>query len=171
MVYPTASLVKVAGDPRVSVVDGPDRLVPLASFESASAFGIPTGVREVSQSAVDGYAVSDVPFDHLVQCEGRPWIGSGGARWQLPEQSVAGLPATPLTSHLCGRLAEAYGSLTYPPFLKSSTASTIYVLEAGTKRPVTTYSALVALAGSQPITWATVREAFLASIPTGQPIS
>jgi hypothetical protein len=171
VVYPTATLVKAAGNPRVSVVDGPDRIVPLTAFESAAAFGIPTGVREVAPSALDGYTVSDVAFDHLVWCGDRPWIGSGGKRWQVPEQSVAGLTATPLTGLLCGRLAEGFGGLTWPPLVKSSTSSTIYALEAGTKRPVTSYSALVALVDSQPIVWATVREAFLATIPTGQPIS
>jgi hypothetical protein len=168
-VYPTGSLVKAVGDYRIHVVDGPDSVVPLASFESAAAFGLSTSYRDIPAAALGNYAIGAVALDVIVECDYRIRIGSGGLGWDTPPPSVVGLPVAKLSRFLCDRMPMAGEALTNPPFLKAASGPTIYALDHGVKRPVSSMAALNAIGGGR-VLWVTLRGSFVDSIPTGAPM-
>ncbi|MGH3702990.1 MAG: carboxypeptidase regulatory-like domain-containing protein [Agromyces sp.] len=171
IVYPTGSLVKAVGDPRVSIVDGPDSLVPISSFGAVAEFGWPTSYREVPAAALAAYGVaSTTPLDVVVDCQYRMRIGSGGRGWTTPWSSVTGLAVTKLSPFLCDRMPMSMEALTDPALIKSSSSPVIYALDHGVKRAVMSMAALAGIGDGRQI-WVTLRPSFVESIPTGTPIS
>lgn len=169
-VHPTGSLVKAIGDPRVSIVDGPDNLVPIKSFGAVAEFGLSTSYREVPASALASYLVNPAPLDVIVDCEYGTRIGSTGRAWATPSLSVTGLPTTKVSRFLCDRMPMSAEALTDPALIKSASSPVIYALDHGVKRAVTSMAALAGIGDGRQI-WVTLRPSFVESIPTGTPIS
>ena len=167
---PSGILVKSSSSPIVSLVDGATNLVPLRTFESVSDLGLSTGYGVVAPSVLSGRTSSSAVLSNLVSCAGTTLLGAGGTGWAIPTTNIGALPVSTLDSTVCALIPRGTTS-GGPVFFKPASAPTIYQLSNGTKRAVTSWATLVALSPGGVVTYYTLNDPYVASIPTGTPIT
>ncbi len=161
-VLPVGSLVKSAGQPAVYFVDSPTHIVPLDAFAAATDAGISSTVTVVP-SADLGVSTDSTVLSNLVTCGAAPFISGSGKIWPL-SSSLSGFTPTTLTAATCASLP--HGSTLSNVLVKGS-GSAIYQLTGGVKQIVTSWAAVLQLAGANTVPYLPVGDAFLNSIPAG----
>ncbi|QCB93136.1 peptidoglycan recognition protein family protein [Cellulomonas shaoxiangyii] len=170
-VLPPGRLVKTPDRPDVLLVDGLGRSVFLPSFAVAEALGVPTTFTEVPTAWTTAYPRAANPLSQLLRCGGTSLVGVGGVLRPLPAGTVAadGTPATTVDTVTCGALRQGT-PLTGPVFVRSAGDPTLYLLEGGTRRPVTTMDAAYRAAAGGALVVAVVPQPALDRLPTGAPL-
>lgn len=171
---PLPSQVVTNSSPVVYMVDGPDKLIPIEDFAVTGELGINSYAR-VDDSALTPYSGSTTPLTPVITCGSSEYLGRSSALVRLPANAVtAQLPTTSLAPSTCSALAipgTSSPSLDKQVFVKSAAAATIYSLQSGTKRPISSWPALIAAnGGSSDVVIATYGSHAVDAIPTGSAI-
>jgi GH25 family lysozyme M1 (1,4-beta-N-acetylmuramidase) len=168
---PLPSQVVTNSSPTVYVVDGADNLIPIEDFAVSSQLGI-NGYTRVDDSALTLYTRSTTSLTPVVTCGSIKYLGRSSTIVPLPANaSTAQLPTTQLAPSTCAALGipvAGTATLSQQVFVKTSASAMVYLLQGGTKRPVASWSALIAAnGGSSDVVIATYGASALSSIPTG----
>ncbi len=167
-ILPPATLVRTVSDPRVYLVDGMDRKIPISNFATPAEFGV-RGYSTVENSALAGYATVAESASAVWSCPGAGrYFGAGGALYRLSSGADLGLRETALRADTCGRLTVASTSPLSRVFVKAEGQPTVYVIEGGKRRAASSWSALVSRNGGSAPTILTMSRDGLATIPAGQ---
>jgi hypothetical protein len=163
------TLVVAPRNATVYFVDGYDQLIPVGSFTVTAELGA-TRLLAVTNADVDAYTVRPGVITTVVECGGVRYWGIGGKLYRVGADAATAYPALPVTTTdpvTCGVLPKADGELSR--FLRAANG-TIFYVDAGTKRPISSYAAYLALGGTSANTIAASAVA-LAHIPTGALLS
>lgn len=174
-IQPLASQVVTNASPTVFVINDVNKLVPVEDFAVSSQLAI-AGYTRTDKTALTPYSADSAPLTPVVTCNSKTYLGRSSSIVQLaPAASTAQLPTTALAPSTCLALSlpsDSAPALAQQVFVKTTTSSTVYKLENGTKRPVITWSALVTANGGKPdVVIATYGPASLEAISIGAPIS
>ena len=134
-------LVKTPSDATVYTTDGYDKLVPMSSFTPASDIGLNMGIRTISDSVLAKYTVDHTILWPYVSCDGVNYIGMAGVLYPM---NVSGATPRPLQSQSCSVLVK---NSSLPGFL-TAPDGTIYQLDNGILRPITSWSTYKSLSAS-----------------------
>lgn len=158
-----SSLVRSASNGTIYLIDGLTGKIPLSSFDPATEMGV-TGYSTVSQASLDGYTTSNSVLGYGVTCGGRNYVAAAGQLHEVTAAMANRYPFTflPLTDLSCAQLGigTAAGS-----FIRTENGS-IFLLENGQKRPVTSMARYAALGGT-PDGYLSVSSAFAVLFTTG----
>ena len=160
-----ASLVVGPSNGTVYLIDGLSTKIPLGSFSAVGEMGI-AGLSSVPTSALNTYTTASNFGTSAVACGATNMVGIGGFMYPLsPEQQAQYGWTTfrtldPLT---CASLTLATTGL--GNFVRDS-GGTIYLVEAGQKRPIGSWGTYVALGGTSENT-VSISAYIAAQIPTG----
>lgn len=161
------TLVKSTGDPQIYMIDGLNSKVPVSAFEITSELGI-NGWSTVSDtSLLSSYSTTAKPLNVVVNCGASYYFGVRGQLWTMNSANGFGLASTPLDGTTCSALPHSAVATGPAFFIKTAADSTVYVLSAGTKRPVSSWNNAVILNGGASPVIATVGDYSLSTIPTG----
>ena len=127
-------LVKSPTDATIYMTDGYNNLVPMSSFEPTHDIGINGTIRTISNSILAKYVVDSSVLGSYVTCGGVSYVGMDGTLYKL---TLGGgkVPRT-LQAQTCNVLAK---NNTPPGFLRSPDG-TIYQLDQGTLRPISSWA-------------------------------
>lgn len=164
------SLVKSASSPTVYLVDGTSSRIPVPSFALASEYGA-KGYTTVPDSVLAPYTVSSQALSVAGRCPtGTVVVGQGVLhRWTNPGDA-GGIPTTTLSADTCSRLPSA-GAVDGRLFVRGVTSPDVYLVAAGKKKAVATWSSLLALAGGTAPTIVTLSDADVAALPDSPLVS
>jgi hypothetical protein len=158
------SLMRTSGNPSVYVIDGFGRKVPLASFDHAYEAGFTGAVQWVDDGALDGYTTAPATMTYGVTCNGTNYVSAGGSLHPVGP-SVASLYPFAFTALDPRTCAQTTVGKPATQFIRLATGS-IYLLEAGQKRPVTSMDRYAALGGPA-VGYLDVSSGFAAGFPVG----
>jgi hypothetical protein len=161
------TLVKSASSADVYVVDGLNRKVGVPDFAVTRELGLGQAYSTVTQGTLDGYARSAANLSLLVRCGGTSYLATQGSIVALANPGSTGLPVTDLVPTTCRTLDATGGTVTGSVLVKSAADPSVYVLQGGQARPVSSWAKLVALAGTSSPTITTMGASALARIPVG----
>lgn len=166
-------LVKPTASPEVYLVDGTTSLVYVDSLAVARQVGR-SAIVSLPGSAFNGYGTI-ATLSPVVTCGGTPYVGLGNRLRQRAPVAAdpPGLPVTALATVTCRALAATSSAPrpAGPIFVKSESSSTVYFVDGQTKRPISSWSRLVALNGvpGEPVI-VTLSARTVATLPTGPAI-
>ena len=147
-------LVKTPSSATVYMTDGYDKLVPMSSFEPAADLGLNGQIRIISDSILSKYTVDSTILKSYVTCSGGAYVGMGRTAYA---QSLSSQTPRALQPQTCNVVRK---SATVPQFARTSDG-TIYKVESGTLRPISSFTTYQSLnsSGSAPanITYSTYR--------------
>ncbi len=161
------TLVKSASSADVYVVDGLNRKVGVPDFAVTRELGLGQAYSTVTQGTLDGYARSAANLSLLVRCGGTSYLATQGSIVALANPGSTGLPVTDHVPTTCRTLDATGATVTGSVLVKSAADPSVYVLQGGQARPVSSWARLVALAGTSSPTITTMGAAALARIPVG----
>ena len=161
-----ATLVKSAADPRVYLVDGLDRRIPVSTFAVPSEFGI-TGWSTVPDNVLSGYAPTQGTVSSVWACGGQQYFGASGILYPIREDSATGLPVTTVSASTCAARSRSSEPALARVFVISSDSPTVYLVQGGQARPVSTWSGLVDANGGASPRILPVAQSTIASLPAG----
>jgi len=144
-----ATLARSTGNPTIYLIDGADRKIRVGSFTTASALGV-SAWSYATEASFAAYAESATPLTRVIRWNGADHFASGGRLYQLAAGATHGFPVTELSVGTGGLLAGGGLAPLEHVFVKSADAPTVYVIDAGKRRPVGTWEGLVALNGGKP---------------------
>lgn len=162
------SLVKTAANAQVYFIDGLNRRYPVASFQTAAAFGV-AAVTVVDPSDMAGYQLASTNLSIFVSCGGIEGIVGGGVHsLSTSAATAAGLAPIPLSDRTCARLgsADTYQGSTL--FLRDAVGN-IFVVRGGTAAWISDMRAFRMLGGSAG-GWTNASTTDVASIPSAAPV-
>ena len=145
-----ASLVRSPGNSTIYFVDGATRTIPVASFTTTSAFGLDSW-SYATDASLATYTADAASLSRVVRCNGAEYFAAGDRITRLAGGVTHGMPVTELTGGTCAVLPQGGAALEHI-FVKTSDNATVYVIEAGTRRPVGSWNQIVAInGGKQPV--------------------
>ena len=159
-----ASLVKAASDPMIYFVDGMNRKIPVASFDTAAEYGL-RGYTTVAKATLDGYTTAPAPLTISAGCRGE--VIAGGGRFFGGLTRPSGLPITRMHDETC-QLLDPVRRLETEPFLRFPETGQVFLLRDGTKHPLRAMAAVTALAGGTVPSFVSLSRTSLNGIPTGR---
>jgi hypothetical protein len=162
-----ASLVRSAGNPMIYLIDGADRMVSVASFATTAALGVRSW-SQASDASIAKYTPTTT-LTRLVTCKGASYFAAGGRLNALSGTGGTGYTATELTGGTCSALPQG-GAPVARVFVKAANNATVFVIEAGTRRPVSSWNRLVELNGGPAVRVLVDAPNGLADIPVGPAI-
>ncbi|HAM27479.1 MAG TPA: hypothetical protein DCP11_12495, partial [Microbacteriaceae bacterium] len=160
------SLIKVADQQTVYLVDGLTRLVPVPSTSLASDF-TSDQILTVSPSTLGAFAIASGTLTSAVTCASATYVAGGGQLWQLTANS-SGLPATALDTTTCAALQKSAQSVPGALFLRSPATGAIYLASGGKKNHLSTMTAVYDLNGGTSPTLVPMGEDSLNGIASGR---
>lgn len=139
------SLVRTASSAAVYLIDGIGSRVPVSSFAYTDALGI-TGTAIVDDATLAAYAVAQPNLGSGVTCNGQRYVAAGGAIHKVPAGLEALYPVTfsSLSAITCARLVVGSDA---GKFVRTPNG-TIYLLDAGTKRGISSMARFAELGGT-----------------------
>jgi hypothetical protein len=168
-VLPVGALVKSATDAGVYLVDGTQRLVWVSDLAVTDELGL-RGISTVGQGSISSLPRVMTPLGRLVSCGSVTYVGASGRLIPVAPSAGHGLAVTGLSSATCDALPLSSGPALPMVLVKSPSSSSVQALQAGQRRPVTSWDALVRLAGSPDPRILVMSDRALAGIPTGVPV-
>jgi hypothetical protein len=166
--FAPGELVYTSNGSTVYMTDGRTSLVPLSSWATVREMGIaPSSARLVPSSALAGYSPRTSPLMPLVVCGATTYLPASGKLTPLSDPARPGLGSTALDTATCQTLVLSTTPIS-AVLVKTSTDATVYSVEGGRKRALTSWSAAVELGGASPVIL-TVDASWLAAIPTTSP--
>jgi hypothetical protein len=160
-------LVKSASSSTVYLVDGTSRLLPIRSFESVSALGLPTSFVTVSNMLVTSRTIGGT-LGSVISCGGTTYLAGDGKLWPTTTALTANYASTTLDASTCATIPHSTQNLAHALFVKSASSPTIYYLDPnGKKRALLQMASMDALSAPDAATWHTIDGSFLGSIPDG----
>lgn len=169
-VFAPGELVRTTSDATVYMTDAFDRLIPLSSFATARDLGLAAAaVRTVDSAAFAPYAKAVAPLTPLVRCDaaGPTYLPASGVLHPVADAADTNWPVTDLQADSCALLRFSTTVIDVI-LLKSPSDSTVYVVESGVRRALSSWAELTALAGPGPRIL-TVDAGTLASLPVQPP--
>jgi hypothetical protein len=163
-ILPPGSLVKSSDNPRVYLVDGLDKRLPLQSFDQATAAGI-SGYQTVAPEVLAlGYPTVGVPVGYGLACGATNYVAAGGALHLVRPELLNSYPIafTPYAASTCAALRVGAPA---DRFIRVPTGA-IYMLDAGTKRPISSMTRFAELGGTS-LNYLNVDVRFAALLPVG----
>jgi hypothetical protein len=162
----TGTLVRSRELPDVYLIDGVTSKVWVPSFAVAGEAGY-TGFSYVSQAALDGYAKNSIDMSYGYTCGTTKYLAAGGT---LHKISAAQEPLYPISfatidPYTC---AKATFGTDATRFIRDRNTGVIYLLEAGTKRPISSWAKWLEIYNGD--AWINVQPGLAAMIPTGSTI-
>lgn len=141
------TLVKSPADPQIFMIDGTASKIPVSSFDITSEAGV-NGWSVVSDAGVlASYATRPTPLTNVVNCGSSYYFGAQGGLWTMNSANGYGMASTALDAKTCAALPKS-SVATGPAFLlKTSDDSTVYVLDGGRRRPISSWATAVSLNG------------------------
>jgi hypothetical protein len=161
------TLAKSPAGADVFLIDGLDRKAGVPSFAVTRELGLGESFAVVPQQTLDGYARSAQNLSLLVRCGGVTSLATQGGIVALAAPGSTGLPVSDLVPTTCRALDPVGRTVQGSVFVKSASDSSVFLLQGGQARPVTTWARLVALAGTASPTITTLGDGALARIPVG----
>jgi hypothetical protein len=161
------TLAKSPAGADVFLVDGLGRKAGVPSFAVTRELGLGESFAVVPQQTLDGYARSAQDLSLLVRCGGVTSLATQGGIVALAAPGSTGLPVSDLVPTTCRALDPVGRTVPGSVFVKSASDSSVFLLQGGQARPVTTWARLVALAGTASPTITTLGDGALARIPVG----
>lgn len=137
----------VGSSATVYFVNGTSELIPVSSFGFTSELGA-NRLTRVADSALAAYTVRTGAVTTAIDCGTAQYLGLGGKLYRVNGADVTDayrLSFQSIDPTACSALTKASTDLTR--FLRGSDG-TIYFMDAGAKRPITSYPAYVALGGT-----------------------
>lgn len=163
--FAPGELVYTPTDSTVYLTDGTSGLIPLSSWSTVREMGIaPASSRVVPANALAGYTKRNAPLGTLVVCGSTTYMPASGRLHPLANPSKSGLAATTLDPATCRPLAFASTPVS-ALLVKTASDATVYSVEGGRKRALSSWSTVVELAGANPIIL-TVDASWVAAVPT-----
>ncbi|MCR1980960.1 hypothetical protein NSA53_01735 [Cellulosimicrobium cellulans] len=159
-------LVKTSDSPEVYLVNSGGRVVYVDWFGTLQALGH-TRIETRPAGALRGYAIDPLPLQPLLRCADGDRVGIAGSVRRIDRKEAGPTPATSLGPVACRTLAPTGSTVTGPLFVKAPGDSVVYRVVAGTKRPVRSWTALVAMAGTGSPRIVEVSPRVLSTVPTG----
>lgn len=129
----------------VYFVDGADALVPVGSFAVTNELGA-RRLSWIGDAELAAYTVGTTVITPAIECAGTRYLGLGGRLYEVGADVAADYPLsyTGVTASACAALPKG-GDLTH--FLRGADGS-IYSIEGGVKRPITSFAGYLALGGT-----------------------
>jgi hypothetical protein len=160
-------LVKSTSNPQIFMIDGLNSKVPVSAFQITSDLGI-NGWSTISDaSLLASYSTTAKPLTIVVNCGSSYYLGVQGALWTMNSTNGYGVASTSLDSTTCSALPHSAMATGRVFFVKAAADPTVYVLDSGTKRPISSWNNAVILNGGASPVIATVGDYSLSTIPTG----
>jgi hypothetical protein len=162
------TMVVSPGNATVFLVDGYDALIPVGSFAVTTELGA-TSLVSVPAADLAPYTVRPGSITPVLECAGVRYLGLGGKLYRVGVDAAAHYPATAVTTvapSTCAALPSG-GDLSRFLWAKSGT---IYYVENGVKRPITSWQTYLNLGGASAQLIAASDWA-LSLVPTGPAIS
>ena len=130
----------------VYLTDGLDGRIAVPSFNVTNELGLSRVVR-LPDTDLNGYAIRTGLLSNAVRCGDANYLGLGGSLTPVPDTVAAeyALTYTQLDASTCAALPRAANPL--GRFVRTPNG-TIYVMQAGTKRPIGSYTTYVAAGGT-----------------------
>ncbi|MGB4762509.1 MAG: hypothetical protein WBP12_04110 [Candidatus Saccharimonas sp.] len=134
-------LVKTPTSATVYMTDGYDKLIPMSTFDPALDMGVPLSIRVISDSILSKYSVDNTILSSYVSCGGNTYITIGG---YLYPATLSGKTARVLQAQTCNVLSMRS---VLPGFLLAPNG-TIFQLQSGVIRPISSWSTYASLSAS-----------------------
>jgi hypothetical protein len=141
----SGSLVVSPRTATVYFVDGAAGLVPVSSFAVTNELGAGR-LSWIGDAELSAYTVGSTVLSPAIDCAGTRYLGLGGRLYRVGPDVAADYPLgyTSVTPAACAALPKG-GDLTR--FLRGADGS-IYSVEGGVKRPISSYAGYLALGGT-----------------------
>jgi hypothetical protein len=158
----SGTLVRSNADATVYLVNGLTSKIAFSSFDFPASIGL-TGFSFVSDAVLAGYPKASAVMGYGIACGATNYVAASGTLRALDATTKPLYPLvfTPLDSYTCAQLKVGAPAT---KFIRTPDGS-IYLLDAGTKRPVSSMDRLTQLGGS--VGWVDVSSLLAATIPTG----
>ena len=164
-----ASLAYSPDSVQVFLIDGFDRKIPVTSFNVPAEFGV-SSLAQIPATTLNRYAVSDAALGMVWECGGVSSFGAGGQRYALAGGADTGLPRTTLSDSSCALLTRAVTPALTRLFIRSAGSPTVYLVEGGKRRAITSWTTLLSSNGGAAPTIPIVSVSTIRSIPEGDPV-
>ncbi len=159
------TLVKTASSPKVYLVDGLDRKVPIDSFDLAAEFGA-IGYTTVPSSVLRAYTSAPKNLSLAVTCRSKTYLAGGGALWNLASGSTFGLRATALDGRTCGAFRESAEPVGNALFVRNPATGAVYNVADGRRTYMATMADIYARNGGVLPVFVPISSPVLAKLPT-----
>ncbi|MBD8468420.1 hypothetical protein IFU30_19290 [Plantibacter sp. CFBP 8798] len=138
------SLVRTESSNTVYLIDGAQNRVPVSSFDYTTALGF-TGTSFVAQAHLDAYTVDPAPLGFGITCNGQDYLAAAGTIHKLDPslKSLYPIRFTALSPITCALLTPGIDA---GKFVRTPNG-TIYLLEGGTKRGISSMARFAELGG------------------------
>lgn len=160
------SLVKAASSPQIYMIDGTAARIPVSSFDTAGELGI-VGWTQQPDNLLAAYPATGGVLSSILQCGSSTFIGGSGILTGLTQAAESGLPITVASPLTCSALPNSGQTQDGPLFVKTASNPTIFMVTAGSARPVDSMETLIALNRNQNPVLVTMGLGALAAIPKG----
>ena len=162
-------LVKIGAGPTLSVVSGTIRHA-ITSLAAAQDAGIALDYTAISDA--DGAALTEGPaLGQWVRCGEVTWFVGGGHRTAVTDAAAAGFAPLSLSGPACARIPIVSTSALVQVFVKSPSGPQVYLADAGAYRLVTSWGALLRVAGGVVPPIVVMSDEVLAGLPKGSPVT
>ncbi|NUU07592.1 S1 family peptidase [Leifsonia sp. C5G2] len=158
----SGTLVRSAADATVYLVNGLTNKIPFSTFDIPASIGI-TGFSFVNSAVLAGYPAAKSVMGYGITCGGTDYVAAAGTLRSLDATTKPLYPLvfTPLDSYTCALLRVGAPAT---KFLRTPDGS-IYLLDSGTKRPISSMARFAQLGGS--VGYVDVTAGLAATIPSG----
>lgn len=162
-------IARAQSSPDLLWIDGA-RALWIPSEGMAKDVGIGLGHQVLPDAAIAPFT-RGVTLSPWLRCAGRTYFAASGTLYPVSAQAVAGVTPIDLGAAACARLKVSTAAPLPAVFIKASNAASVYKIENGTVRRVSTWAALLKVNAGVAPTILTVSPATLSSMPAGSPIS
>ncbi|WP_188422842.1 hypothetical protein [Mycetocola zhadangensis] len=163
------SLVKSAGDARVFIVDGLDRLIPVPSFAIPAEIG-KSRYAVVPDAIFAGYQRGTQDLSLAVRCDNAVFMMSQGTLRAAPSAATAGIPVADVSSDFCSRVPQGARADGPAVFIQPAGSPNVYVLRGGKASKIESWTAAIAINGGATPQVIAISAANVASMPSGPSI-
>ena len=158
----SGTLVRSPADATIYLVNGLTNKIPFSTFDYPSSIGI-GGFSMVDSGVLAGYPAAAAAMGYGITCGGTDYVAASGTLRALDATTKPLYPLvfTPLDSYTCALLTVGAPATA---FIRTPDGS-IYLLDAGKRRPVSSMARLGQLGGS--VGWVDVTAGLAGTIPVG----
>lgn len=160
---------RAKSSPDLLWVDG-SRALWIPSEGMAKDVGIGLAHQVLPDTAI-AHLTRGVTLSPWLRCGGRTYFAASGTLHPVTAQAAAGVTPIDLGAAACARLRLNTTSDLPAVFIKASNSNSVYKIENGKTRKVSTWAALLKVNGGAAPKILTVTPATLSSLPAGSPIS
>ncbi len=161
------TLVKTPDANQVFMIDGLAHAIPLGTYDIALDMNASLSTDSVSTSVLASYPSSGSLTSPAITCGAQQYIAASGALipWTNETNGLPQVVLDPMTCASAPKAAAQSGRL----FARSTDVDTVYYIDGGQRHAISSWAALVALAGTNTPTIVFWRPGTMAPIPVGAP--